>query len=552
MSAIKKGNSDSADQINQRVQRKFDLVFTAAQVKKKTADDTQSGSVSMYMDTTSDMGDMEMSSGASKKESAELPVIDLDFTIENELQSDIPAIPETKSSSNTGQIKLAEVPAADESGLDFDLDFNAVDDMVPEKNSTAAPAATFSEPTGGLDLGTMDGTDEIGGFDVETFNSEFAEDTQKTIILDSSTLSKVDLESFSLEDSSGAVISDQKSDPGFTLPTSDSSADLMSTEEAKANIELTIKDIVAPKNLDGTQEFDISKMADVDGTTADGFDLDSLDTTGDSFTTQISPRSSAFNSDSTGEFFVDPLAETAEATQVAAAPRMMAEAVARPEPVAAKDTHVHYEEVRTERMSDEDSVRFHATIRQMREEREELLAQIKQMKADYKELEQDNLTLKAGLDEAKIEISILRKRHMVELEDMKYRLTLSEEKKAMAIEQARQSEMRREKLEQKVRIDYNQVKLREKELESKLEMLSMDIDSQVHSRDQKILELRRKIDALEFNMENASMKEQRSNEDKRKLEDKLNKIMRTLRNSIKNLEEDIELVKEDVPSTEKN
>ena len=134
---------------------------------------------------------------------------------------------------------------------------------------------------------------------------------------------------------------------------------------------------------------------------------------------------------------------------------------------------------------------------------------------------------------------------MVELEDLKYRLGLSEEKKLMSVELARQADLRREKLEQKVRIDFNQVKQREKELESKLELLSMDVESQVQSRDQKILELRRKVDALEFNMENASIKEQKSFDDKRKLEDRLSKIMKTLRYSIKNLEDDIEHMEDD-------
>ena len=110
----------------------------------------------------------------------------------------------------------------------------------------------------------------------------------------------------------------------------------------------------------------------------------------------------------------------------------------------------------------------------------------------------------------------------------------------MAEEKARAAEARREKLEQRVRIDFNQVKQREKELESKLEMLSVDVDSQVQSRDQKILELRRKIDGLEFNMENISIKEKKTQEDKRKLEDKLNKMMKTLRHSMKNLEDDID------------
>lgn len=179
-----------------------------------------------------------------------------------------------------------------------------------------------------------------------------------------------------------------------------------------------------------------------------------------------------------------------------------------------------------------------STLRQMREEREELLREIKEAKNNSRDLEQDNLTLKAALEESKIEISILRKRHLTELEDLKYRLSISEDKKILAEEKTKALLGQKEKLEQKVRIDLSQVRQREKELETKLEMLAIDVDAQVQSRDQKILELRRKIDSLEFNMENVSIKEQKTTDDKRKIEDKLNKIMKTLRNSIKNLEED--------------
>ena len=217
-----------------------------------------------------------------------------------------------------------------------------------------------------------------------------------------------------------------------------------------------------------------------------------------------------------------------------------------------KDKHSSSEHTYIGHMSDEESIRFQATIRQLRLERDELLGNIKTIKAESRELEQDNLTIKAGWDESRIEVSLLRKRHMIALEDINYQLAINEEKKINAIEQARLSESKREKLEQKVRIDFNQIKHREKELETKLEMLSIDVESRIQSRDQKILELRRKIDALEFNMENISIKEQKSKDDKRKLEEKLNKIMKTLRYSIKNLEDDIDQANDDLQDDKNN
>jgi hypothetical protein len=183
-------------------------------------------------------------------------------------------------------------------------------------------------------------------------------------------------------------------------------------------------------------------------------------------------------------------------------------------------------------------IEMQSTLRQIREEREALLKQIKDGKNLIRDLEQDNLSLKAILEETKIEISILRRRHLAEIDDFKYRLSIAEDKKLLAEEKSKALSGQKDKLEQKVRIDIGQVRQREKELETKLELMSIDVDSQVKSRDQKILELRRKIDSLEFNMENVSIKEQKTTEDKRKIEDKLNKVMKTLRNSITNLEDD--------------
>lgn len=189
-------------------------------------------------------------------------------------------------------------------------------------------------------------------------------------------------------------------------------------------------------------------------------------------------------------------------------------------------------------------MRLQATIRQLREERDELLGEITELKTDKKMIEQENLGLKAEYDEVKIELTIVKKRHQNEMEEMNYRTRLAEEKKAISEEKSRQMQKEFDRLNQKVRIDFNQVKQREKELESQLELVTMDSESQVRSRDLKILELKRKIDQLEFNMENSHIKESKAREDRVKVEDKLAKIMKTLRGSIQVLEDDLELDEE--------
>lgn len=192
----------------------------------------------------------------------------------------------------------------------------------------------------------------------------------------------------------------------------------------------------------------------------------------------------------------------------------------------------------------DEMVRLQSTIRQLREEREAVLEQINEFKDAQSIVAQENLGLKAELEELKIEVNILRKRHADEIDEMQYRLRVNEEKKAVYEEKSKHLQRELERLGQKVRIDFNKVKQREKELEGQLELVSMDAESQVRSRDQKILELKRKIDQLEFNMENAHIREQKYREDKYKLEERLTKIMKTLRGSIKVLENDLDFDEE--------
>ena len=58
-----------------------------------------------------------------------------------------------------------------------------------------------------------------------------------------------------------------------------------------------------------------------------------------------------------------------------------------------------------------------------------------------------------------------------------------------------------EKVKERVRVDIRRIRVREKELEGQLEILKKDSTALLVARDEKIVELKRKIDLLEFNME---------------------------------------------------
>ena len=217
----------------------------------------------------------------------------------------------------------------------------------------------------------------------------------------------------------------------------------------------------------------------------------------------------------------------------------------QPEQVSFSGSKPVTEESFTRNYDEDEMLRLQGTIRQLREERESLMENINTLTSEKQLLSQDNLGLKAELDEVKIELEIVKKRSHDEINEMKYQTNLSHEKKEVYEMKYKTLYKEFDRLNQKVRIDFNQVKQREKELESKLELVVMDSDSQVQTRDMKILELKRKIDSLEFNMENSSIRELKHREDKSKLEERLAKIMKTLRGSIQLIEDDLEVLETD-------
>ncbi len=561
MSIPKKQKTETDDLVNTKIQQKFDLVFSDG-----ANESNEEGTTQNKNSTTTE--EANMSEDSSKKSGTQIDnfSIDLDFSLDGDSDNTKTAVKyESGADDNVDAtvVQPTSQNSTEQAGDGFSLDFDFDGDLDSNKTQQTVASAPSSQG---------DHVDEDMGIDLD---GTFAENTQKTIIgladltkvpLDAPLpLPVVDLASETVVMKDGPSGVDLTDDFTFDAPlmknTSEddsrsavSSADLMSTDEVKANIESTIKDIIRPK-ASQTNEFDLDEMTRADHALDDLLDKTKMFSTNDpSFNFKIGAPSAQSElqdlAESASDFSLDDPDFTAQA--IVETPKNKKDT--GPQIIQVKDNYKeNFDSHRSDsqysheqyQATSEESIRNLSTLRSLREEREDLLSQLKNLKAQNKEVEQDSLTLKANLEEAKIEITILRKRHMVEIEDLKYRLGMSDEKKLMAEEKARQAELRREKLEQKVRIDFNQVKQREKELESKLELLSMDVDSQVQSRDQKILELRRKIDALEFNMENASMKEQKSSDDKRKLEDRLNKIMKTLRNSIKNLEDDIDHVEND-------
>ncbi len=172
----------------------------------------------------------------------------------------------------------------------------------------------------------------------------------------------------------------------------------------------------------------------------------------------------------------------------------------------------------------------------LKEEREKQREQILSLENELSALNSEKNRVTGELEEIKIELKILKKRYSDEIDTLKNSLRMAEEKKDVYKEKNSLLKKEFERLNQKVLIDLNKIQEREKLLENQVEMLKLDAGSQIDSRDRKILELKRKIDILEFDMDTISSKDKKVVEEKYLLENKLEKAIKTLREAIEVLE----------------
>ena len=182
--------------------------------------------------------------------------------------------------------------------------------------------------------------------------------------------------------------------------------------------------------------------------------------------------------------------------------------------------------------------RMLATISNLRIDREELLLKIEKLEEDKLFHSRQTLTSRAEIDERRIELTIIRKKLNDEINDLRDRLKVHDEKRLILEEKNRILLQELDKSAQKNKIDVKKVQMRERELEQRLELLKSDSETQIRHRDLKILELKRKIDAMEFDVESITQQEKRSVESRFELEDKLEKAIKTLRTAINVLEDE--------------
>src|SRR4029077_11183068 len=116
-----------------------------------------------------------------------------------------------------------------------------------------------------------------------------------------------------------------------------------------------------------------------------------------------------------------------------------------------------------------------------------------------------------------------------EVNEVKFQLKTKTDKVRVMEAQVREATEEMEHLKNRVRSDIRKIRVREKDLENRLEIMKKDSEALIGARETKIIELKRKLDLLEFNMDLLQDQYNREKENSVHLRERLAKAAQVVR-----------------------
>jgi DNA-binding response OmpR family regulator len=130
------------------------------------------------------------------------------------------------------------------------------------------------------------------------------------------------------------------------------------------------------------------------------------------------------------------------------------------------------------------------------------------------------------------------------IENLRFELSVKEGSIKALQEKVKTYERKYEEVRKRVKVDLNHIRAREQELENQLDLQQKDAESRVEVRDKQILELKRKIDSLQFELESVQEENQKIEKDREQFQEKMKRVERTVRMALKVLDTDLAPVAE--------
>lgn len=126
-----------------------------------------------------------------------------------------------------------------------------------------------------------------------------------------------------------------------------------------------------------------------------------------------------------------------------------------------------------------------------------------------------------------------------ELSEREFQIQVKSEKVRSVENRLKSANQDVERIKERMRVEVRRVRSKEQELENRLELTRKDFESMVKARENKIVELKRKLDSMEFNYEilqDQFLRERHSTED---LREKLGKALQATRAAVGTLEQEL-------------
>lgn len=435
-----------------------------------------------------------------------------------------------------------------ETGLDLDLSDGAKESISLGEDDNSISLAEddgFSlddtSDDDGEDLLDLAGDDELESESLEeASNLELPSDAPDTALLDLSDGEEVDLANAEMTrpidpDELDSLLDDEEDgdliDP--LLEETTSGVQLSEEEATKTSQVESALDDISDQALGPLQDIQ-TKMMEIDKLLLNDDEEDFADD--EMSLIEDIESETAIAADVPEELFESSASdETATKLQAYDANEIETQLKTQQNPISADTISGHKEYVQHHQ---EDLVRLGETIKNLRHDREHLMKKVQNIQTKYENDQKDFLGMQAELDEKKIEIAVLKKRFLKQIEELNFQLEMASSKKDILEEKNKYLETEFDKLSKEKKLNINKIRARERELEERLELLRKDAEIQVRNRDYKILELKRRIDTLEFDVESAQVNDRKNTNNQQILEDKMEKVIKTLRSAIGQLEVD--------------
>lgn len=152
-------------------------------------------------------------------------------------------------------------------------------------------------------------------------------------------------------------------------------------------------------------------------------------------------------------------------------------------------------------LREQDVAALSGQLKATRAENHQIAEALKQERARVAELEHLETERQRDNERFERERQLLMDAHRAEIAEIKFQAQAKSDRvRALELE-VRGAGSELERIKERVRSDLRKIRTREKDLETKLELSRKDSETLVAAREAKIIELKRKVDLLEFNLD---------------------------------------------------